>query len=179
MRSVAPASTAHLSRALADCRPDLLRAARQLVGAVEADDLIQSTLERALLHIGTFRPETNLLAWLRRIMSNLTVDNWRRHHRFPMASLEQGREFPTPAPDPVEPWQSLDAADIRAAVEQLPERFRVVFELHHEYQLPYAEIARRLQLPPGTVGTRLLRARGHLRKLLSQKLQARSTPRGG
>jgi RNA polymerase sigma-70 factor (ECF subfamily) len=116
---------------------------------------------------------------LRRIMSNLIVDGWRRHNRFPMASLDEGRQCPAPTPEPEEPWQSLGPAEIRAAVKALPQHFRDVFELHHEQNLPYAEIARRLQLPLGTVGTRLLRARNHLRKLLTRAPgsdKARPTP---
>jgi RNA polymerase sigma-70 factor (ECF subfamily) len=166
MHSAAPASSALLTRALVAHRLELLRGARQLVGPVDAEDLIQTTFERALRHIESFQPETNMLAWLRRIMSNLTVDTWRRRNRHPTTSLDRAPERCAPVPQPTEPWEELTSADVRAAAATLPPRFREVFELHHQRGLSYAEVGRRLDLPLGTVGTRLLRARLHLRKRL-------------
>jgi RNA polymerase sigma-70 factor (ECF subfamily) len=162
----------NLAHCIAACRPELLRSARQLVGGSDADDLIQNTMERALEHATTFQPETNLLAWLRRIMSNLTVDGWRRQNRCPTVALDEGREYSAAPPDPSQPWLELTAADLRAAVAQLPPRFREVFELHNDRGLSYHDIARRLNIPLGTVGTRLLRARLHLRASLTETLAA-------
>lgn len=169
----------HLARAIAAYRPELLRGARQLVGGSDADDLIQSTLERALSRLDTFQAETNLLAWLRRIMSNLTVDTWRRQTRHPVCSLDDTRELPAPAPETSQPWEALSAADVRAAAAVLPEKFRQVFELFADHNLPYAEIARQLQIPIATVGTRLLRARVQLRKQLNATLATRAATKAG
>jgi RNA polymerase sigma-70 factor (ECF subfamily) len=165
-----PQPTQQLAHCIAACRTELLRGARQLVGLTDAEDLIQSTFERALQHAGRFEPESNLLAWLRRIMSNLTIDTWRRQDRHPMHMLDEDREYPALGSDVPEPWEELTAADVRAAAALLPKRFREVFELHNEFGLSYTEIAQRLQIPLGTVGTRLLRARSRLRASLIETL---------
>lgn len=168
-------ATQQIADCIAACRPELLRSARQLVGFTDAEDLIQSTLERALQHAGTFQPETNMLAWLRRIMSNLTIDSWRRQNRRPTVALDEEREYPTADAGEGRPaWEEITVAQVQAAAAQLPEHFREVFALHSELGLSYTEIARRLQLPIGTVGTRLLRARSQLRASLTQTLAQRA-----
>lgn len=172
MHSLARRPDAGLVDAISACGPELLPSARQLVGAHEADDLIQNTLERALKHAGSFQPNTNLMAWLRRIMSNLAVDSWRHQNRHPRCSLDQ-RDMAAPEPESSAPWEELSAADLGAAVAQLKPPFRAAFELYCR-GVPYAEIARRLGIPVGTVGTRLLRGRAALRILLSATLARRT-----
>ena len=144
------------------------------MGRQEAEDLVQSTLERALRHLDSFQPGGNLLAWLRRIMSNLIVDQWRQQkrrnrtcvlledaHHDPRLHLEAaGGEHPA---TPV--WEGLSRQDVARAIPRLTARVRPVFELADQ-GLSYQEIAARLGLRTNTVGTRLLRARRQLRRLL-------------
>jgi RNA polymerase sigma-70 factor (ECF subfamily) len=154
---------------IAAARSELLGKARALVGATLAEDLVQSTLERALLRSADFAPDSNLQAWLRRIMYNLAVDEWRRsgsHATVPIGDAE----FPAEERQPTPAWRELAQSDIRAALSLLPPGFRQVFELYHLSGLSYEETARRLGIPIGTVGTRLLRARQQLREILSKRL---------
>jgi RNA polymerase sigma-70 factor (ECF subfamily) len=133
------------------------------VGPAEAEDLVQNTLERALSHADRFQHGTNLGAWLRRIMSNLMVDDWRRsrHHFSCLAD-----DVPAPAPEPRPAWHDVDVESVWAAVEALPPRLRRAFQMHTA-GASYAEIARQLGIPTATVGTRLVRARLHLRRTLT------------
>jgi RNA polymerase sigma-70 factor, ECF subfamily len=164
--------TPGLADDIAACGPELLLSARQLVGPHEADDLIQNTLERALKRQDTFQPNTNLVAWLRRIMSNLVVDSWRHQNRYPRCALDL-QEPVAPDPEPPAAWEDLSSADLRAAIAELKPAFRDVFELYCR-GLPYNEIARRLGIPMGTVGTRLLRGRSQLRVRLGETISLRA-----
>jgi RNA polymerase sigma-70 factor (ECF subfamily) len=180
MPALALESHASIRAKIADARPDLLRAARALVGSTEAEDLVQNTLTRALEHVGSFRTDTNLFAWLKRILSNLTVDSWRRANRYPLCPLDEQKEPDHTEDVPHHAWEELTAADLCAATAALSPRFRKVFELYQQ-GMPYGEIARRLDLPLGTVGTRLLRARTQLRAILTgvltQRAAAAAAPR--
>ncbi|HEX3697249.1 MAG TPA: RNA polymerase sigma factor [Polyangia bacterium] len=157
-------------------RPVLLRSACQTVGLADAEDLVQGTIERCLTHLDRFRPDTNLLAWLRRIMSNLMVDGWRRQGR---VLFDDQAEHDLVAPEPYQPppWGELDIEDVRKVAAELPEKFRVVFKLHYFDGLTYASIGARLNMQPNTVGTRLLRARRqvHARLLAARTHQEAST----
>jgi RNA polymerase sigma-70 factor, ECF subfamily len=165
-------SKARLARDIATCRPALLRRARTLVGPVDADDLVQSTIERALAHLDDFEPQSNLIAWLRRIMFTRTIDDWRCHKRR-YVSLEAPEELPCEEEEHPPFWAGLTREDVAAAVRALSPRFRTVFELHHEWGLSYDEVERELKIPFGTVGTRLRRARLHLRRELTAVLLER------
>ena len=133
----------------------------------DPDDLVQDTLERALRNLHRFEPGSNLSAWLATIMRRLIID----HHR-----RERFRAYlPVPdvaAPEPDDPPDPQIAALtdpdlLEEAISRLPESFRCVLFLHATTGLPYAEIARRLALPIGTVGTRILRARRLLRSYVA------------
>jgi RNA polymerase sigma-70 factor (ECF subfamily) len=171
MHAHTPAVAGKIAKSIAAYRPELLARARGLVGASDADDLTQSTLERALRHIDHFRPETNLLSWLRTIMFNLTVDGWRREKCL-RTSAKDPDEVLVPVEEPP-PWADLTGFDIRAAARRLSPGFRLVFELHCLWGLSYGDIARQLHVAPGTVGSRLMRARQQLRSVLTALLDAR------
>jgi RNA polymerase sigma-70 factor (ECF subfamily) len=162
----------HVAVAIAHHHADLIRRARQLVGREEADDLVQNTVEKALRHLQAFTPETNLLAWLRRIMANLMIDDWRRQKRRHTAIPLDADQLPAPPADddeqtpPTPPWQRLCREDVVRAVPLLTRYVRPVFALHL-LGLSYRQIAARLGLRPATVGTRLLRARLQMRRLLA------------
>jgi len=145
-------------------REELLRQARSWVGPGEAEDLLQTALEKALGNLASFRPDTNMFAWLRRIMSNLMVDEWRRRRRWNVVDLDV-IDLVDPVDEPACPWEQLSDADVIRAVPQLPEHLRAVFELAHR-GYSYQRIADTLNLHVRTVGTRLLRARRRLRRYL-------------
>ena len=167
---------------LAACRALLLQRARALVGAVNAEDLVQDAMERALRKAGQFEPGTNLAAWVTRIMTNLAADQWRKGRKWAPARISpDGLAAPTSDDEPE--WEGLSREDVREAVRKLSPRVRQVFELHHDWQLGYADVARQLGVPLGTVCTRLHRARRKLRELLSLALtepgsEGATQPRG-
>jgi RNA polymerase sigma-70 factor (ECF subfamily) len=170
---LAPAPRHHhaLAPSIAACRAELLARARAVMAASDAEDLVQDTLARALSHSESFEPGSKLGSWLRRIMSNLIIDSWRRKQ--PLSCDVD--DHPAPEPESPSAWRELTDDDLRAAVEALPPSFREVWDLYRE-GASYAVIGERLGIPRPTVGTRLLRARVQLRKLLLERLGARSAP---
>ncbi|ROR34651.1 sigma-70 family RNA polymerase sigma factor [Inmirania thermothiophila] len=143
--------------------PRLRRYARALVGDPEAaDDLVQDTLERALTRLNRFRPGTDLRAWLFTIMHNLYVSALRRYHRRPLHhAFEEGREG---VPGGQEDSLRLD--ELEAALARLPSAQREVLLLVVLEGMRYEEVAAVLEIPLGTVMSRLYRARERLRRLL-------------
>ncbi len=142
--------------------PRLRRYARALAGdAVRADDLVQDTLERALVKLDLWRPGSDLRAWLFTLMHNLFVNQIR-------ASGPAHCELDEAADVPVRGGQSdaLAVRDIHAALAQLPSEQRAVILLVGLEQFSYAEAARVLGLPIGTVMSRLSRARERLREIM-------------
>lgn len=149
--------TAH---ALIACLPRLRRYARALVGdASQADDLVQDTLERAWARLHQWRGEGELRAWLFGIMHNVWVEQ-RRRARLPAPTWEEGAAQPAQGDDPSR-W--LEWRDLQAAVARLPDEQREVLLLVCVEELRYEEVARVLGVPPGTVMSRLARAREKLR----------------
>lgn len=144
--------------------PRLRRYARALLGdRAAADDLVQDTLERAWSRIGQWRPGSDLRAWLFGIMHNLRVDQLRRLAP-PMRPVEDADgEPPTP------PTQSdrLELQDLQSALERLPAEQREIVLLVALEDMSYAEIAAMLDIPCGTVMSRLARGRERLRQIMA------------
>jgi RNA polymerase sigma-70 factor (ECF subfamily) len=144
--------------------PRLRRYARALLGdRAAADDLVQDTLERAWSRLGQWRPGSNLRAWLFGIMHNLRVDQLRRPAP-PMRPVEDADgEPPTP------PTQSdrLELQDLQSALERLPAEQREIVLLVALEDMSYAEIAAMLDIPCGTVMSRLARGRERLRQIMA------------
>ena len=143
--------------------PRLRRYARALVGGnAEADDLIQDTLERALAKLDQWRDGESPRKWLFSILHNLHVDGLRRKSRRPphvgLDSL--GPEQSAPAAD------GASGRDLDRALQQLSGEQREVVLLVGLEGLTYAETAEVLDIPVGTVMSRLARGRGRLRTLL-------------
>ena len=143
--------------------PRLRRYARALVGSnAEADDLIQDTLERALARLDQWRDGESPRKWLFSILHNLHVDGLRRKSRRP----------PPVGLDSLGPEQSAPAADgasgrdLDRALQQLSGEQREVVLLVGLEGLTYAETAEVLDIPVGTVMSRLARGRGRLRTLM-------------
>ena len=148
------------SRQLQACLPGLRRYARALAGALHADDLVQDTVERAWRKLdqrsGEMRP------WLFSIMHNLHVDQLRRPG---LALQELDDDALLPAPEHT-PGQSIVIGEMDAALARLPLGQREVILLVALEQMPYEQVAATLDIPVGTVMSRLSRGRDRLRELL-------------
>jgi len=144
--------------------PRLRRYARALTGRADAaDDLVQDTLERALEKWRFWQRERDLRPWLFSIMHNLHVDARRREARI---DYRDDDELP-PVPQRAEQDDALELRDLDRALALLPTEQREVLLLVALEELSYAEVARALALPQGTVMSRLSRARSRLRAILA------------
>jgi len=136
----------------------------------DPDDLVQDVLMSAALQLAKLPPDTNLIAWLTRVMKNRFIDRCRRKQASvvstPTLPIDEDR-IADPDRDVEEWWEELDADDIRARLGELSTELREAFELFAFRSLSYQEIAARLGIPKATVGTRILRARQRLRSLLT------------
>jgi RNA polymerase sigma-70 factor (ECF subfamily) len=129
-----------------------------------ADDLVQDCLERAISRWHLHDPEGNLKAWLFTILHNEFINVWRRKtRRGVMASLDDMTTDPAIAADQED---RLRVQDILAAVDRLGDDHRALILLIGVEELTYEEAAKVLDIPIGTVMSRLSRARDRLRKLL-------------
>lgn len=132
----------------------------------DADDLTQSTVERALRSRAQWRPGTRLDSWLYRIMRNQWIDTVRARARkdrieAPVAEAERLGEDPRDAMD-----ASVDLTRMMAAMQRLPEEQREVVALILIEGFGYRETAELLGLPIGTVSSRLVRGRTALLELV-------------
>lgn len=136
----------------------------------DPDDLVQDVLMSAALQLPKLPSDTNLPAWLTRVMKNRFIDRCRRKQAAvvttPALPIDEER-IPGRADDGEEWWEKLDADDVRARLGELPGELREAFELFAFRDLSYQEIAAKLGIPKATVGTRILRARQRLRSLLT------------
>lgn len=143
------------------CLPRLRRYARALTGdSASADDLVQDTVERGWSRIGQWRPDGDLRAWLFGIMHNLHIDQLRRAPP-PASDLEDG-DLPA---NPL--IAQLDLRDLDRALQALPPAQREVLLLVALEEMRYEEVAATLDIPLGTVMSRLSRARENLRRLMA------------
>ncbi|KJK11416.1 RNA polymerase subunit sigma-24 [Burkholderiaceae bacterium 16] len=155
--------------ALTEHVPRLRRYARALINNRDlADDLVQDTLERALGRTEQFRPGTDLRAWLFTIMHNLFANQVRRvsaravHVPVDDESIAE-IEFAVPA----DQTRSLEMRDLDYALQRLPAEQREVVLLVGLEEMSYADAALALDVPIGTVMSRLSRGRERLRALMA------------
>ena len=142
--------------------PALRRFAAALSGSLPmADDLVQDCIERALRKSDQLREPHRLGAWLRTIMHNVFVNEIRRRRHQPTEDIEKlADELSFSASDPT------STRDFLRAVNGLSVEHREILLLVGLEGLSYREIAATLDLPIGTVMSRLARARGRLRDAL-------------
>lgn len=156
-------------RGLQDCLPRLRRFAHGLSrNASDADDLTQMTIERALVARGQWTPGTRLDSWLYRIMRNLWIDMARARGRKAVfeAPPEAGESVGFDPRPGVE--AAIDLGRAMAAMDRLPDEQREVVALILIEGLGYRETAELLQLPIGTVSSRLVRGRTALLAMLGE-----------
>ncbi len=162
----------------------------------EAEDLVQETYVSAIPAAGRLRPESNIKAWLFKILRNIWFNQLRKRRSDPQmvqTDMEGAGvdNLVNPEKDSYEIYAGkVDVQRVRAAIEQLSIEFREVILLREFEELSYQEIASLLDCPSGTVMSRLARARSKLRVLLSstsaereqagaQSLQRPQSPQAG
>lgn len=136
---------------------------RLLRSGDDADDLVQETFVRAWRALDRFDPERPLIPWLLRIATNRAMSLLEIRRRRPMEELTETVPDPGPSPHDDAERRRLHAA-VRHEVERLPEDQRVILILRAAEDLSYREIADVLDVPIGTVMSRLARARETMRK---------------
>jgi RNA polymerase sigma-70 factor, ECF subfamily len=149
--------------------PRLRRFCQAMAGnAPDGDDLMQATVERALSRAGQFEPGTRLDSWMFRIAQNLHIDGARAAKRRGTAvDVEALQNLAgSDGRDLVESRSQLAAA--QRALQSLPEDQRAAFALVVIEGRSYRETAEALDLPIGTVMSRLARARGRLAEALGE-----------
>lgn len=133
----------------------------------EVEDLVQEALVRIWHASPTFRGGASVSTWACRIAVNLGLSAHRSRRR----RAGQAVPEPDPPPDPArEAERRHDVGLVRAAVLDLPEQLRVVIVLREFEDLAYRDIAELLEVPIGTVMSRLHSARGRLRSRLQPLL---------
>ena len=135
----------------------------------EAADASQDTFLSALRKLSTFRGDAAFTTWLHRVTVNACYDSLRRKRRRPLLQVvrdedDERREASLPAPDHAD--QVVFSVDVGRALQEVPEEFRVVLVMADVQDLPYDEIARVLEIPVGTVKSRVFRGRAALGRAL-------------
>lgn len=157
--------------------PRLRRFARGLSRSQdEADDLVQGACERALRSIDSFEVGTRLDSWMFRILRNLWIDQTRRA---PVESLDESAFEIAGEDGPRVVEARMELNDVRAGILALPNEQREVLVLICVEDMSYRDAAQILQIPIGTVMSRLSRARQALDAMLSggdmRRVKARGT----
>jgi len=155
----------------------------------DAEDLVQETYAKAFAAFHQFKPGTNLKAWLYRILTNAYINTYRKKQRQPIQDSHET----------IEDWQQARAeahtstglqsaeaqalehlpdSDVKDALQQIPEDFRLAVYLADVEGFAYKEIAEIMGTPVGTVMSRLHRGRNQLRTLLADYARERGLVRG-
>lgn len=145
--------------------PNLRRYAAALASNshCHADDLVQDTLERALIKNSLWARNSNLRAWLFTIMHNLFINQVNKANLYALENIDDHQESHISAEDPT---QDYFVAQLKQQLECLPMRQKEVMLLISLEGFSYEEVAKILDIPVGTVMSRLHRSREKLRQSL-------------
>ena len=160
-------------------------ALRMTRNPADAGDLVQETYVKAYAAFASFTQGTNLKAWLYRILTNTFINSYRKNQRGPYQgtiddledwqlggaeSLTQGRSTRSAEAEAID---HLPDSDVKAALQSIPEDFRLAVYLAYVEGFSYQEIADIMKTPTGTVMSRLHRGRRLLRDLLADYARER------
>ena len=164
-------------------------ALRYTKNPADAQDLVQDTYAKAYVSFHQFEPGTNLKAWLYRILTTTFINTYRKDQRRPQQSDQE-----------LEDWQIADASshtsdqgksaedvvleylpdsDIKRALAEIPEEFRIAVYLADVEGFSYKEIAEIVGVPTGTIMSRLHRGRKQLREKLTDYARELGYVKGG
>lgn len=184
------ASAAGFERDVIPLLEPLYRQARRMTAVhVDAEDLLQETMLKAYAGRHSFQPGTNLKAWLFRIMTNTYISSYRTKNRQPLQHttdhISDGQLLAIAAHWPAgllsaeeQALEMLPNPQLKAAMQALPEQFRMVLYFADVAGFSYKEIAAIMDTQQGTVSSRLNRGRQQLRNLLTNSPTQWRTPRG-
>jgi RNA polymerase sigma-70 factor (ECF subfamily) len=161
-----PGKHGTVQRLVDDYYADLYRYAFRLTGsAADADDLTQEAFCKAQSHYSQLRDAARAKPWLFSILRNLYLHRVRteQHHR--CVALADAGELAEPPPEPL---PAIDPERLQLALDELPEEFRTPLILFYFEEFSYRDIAEQMDLPLGTVMSRLARAKAFLRTRLLQ-----------
>ncbi len=142
----------------------------------DARDVTQEVFVTALRALVNFRGDAQLSTWFHRVATNASLDQVRRRQRREGASLDEVGETTDPAPGPESvAIESVRAREVHLALGRVGVEHRAVLVLHDLQGLDYAEVAAALEVPVGTVKSRLHRARLSLARELGHLKEAEPT----
>ncbi len=147
---------------------ELYRYAYRLTGtADEAEDLLQQVFLTAHARLDQLQQPDAARGWLYSILRNTFLKRCRRENQRPAREPEVDLDsLPDDSLEENFESEGIDREQLQAALDDLPEEFRIVLLMFYFEDLTYREIAERLSIPAGTVMSRLSRAKGHLRQRL-------------